>query len=99
MKERVDPERSHDFKRTFLLAASLALFLALLFLGFYYGCAKSSRPERPTNSPPASGMSAALRSDLKSISQRTHKPALQLRDHSACTPQPPHSTTSLLEHS
>jgi hypothetical protein len=62
MKERVDPERSHDFRRTVLLAASLALFLALLFLGFYYGCAKSSRPERPTNSPPASGMSAAIHS-------------------------------------
>jgi hypothetical protein len=67
MKGRVDLERSHDFKRTFLLAACLALFLALLFLGFYYGCAKSSRPERPTNSPPASGMSAVLASDARSM--------------------------------
>ena len=58
MKERVDPERSHNFKRTFLLASSLALFLALLFLGFYYGCAKSSRPERPSTPPRPSGMTA-----------------------------------------
>jgi hypothetical protein len=62
MKERVDPERSHDFKRTVLLAASLALLLALLILGFYYGCAKASRPEHPSTPPPASGMSAALHS-------------------------------------
>jgi hypothetical protein len=58
MKERIDPERSRDFKRTFLLGASLALFLALLLLGFYYGCAKASRPERPPTPPPPSGMSA-----------------------------------------
>jgi hypothetical protein len=42
------------------LAACLALLLALVLLGFYYGCAKSSRPERPTAPPPPSGMSAQL---------------------------------------
>jgi hypothetical protein len=60
MKDRVASERSHDFKRTVLLAACLALLLALVLLGFYYGCAKSSRPERPTAPPPPSGMSAQL---------------------------------------
>jgi hypothetical protein len=58
MKERVDPESSHDFTRILTFTASLALLLAVLVLGVYYGCAKSSRPERPTPPPPASGMSA-----------------------------------------
>jgi hypothetical protein len=58
MKERVDPETSNDFKRILTLTACLALLLAVLVVGFYYGCAKSSRPERPTPPPPPSGMRA-----------------------------------------
>jgi hypothetical protein len=58
MKEPIDSERSRGFKRAVMLCASLALFLALLILGFYYGCAKASRPERPSAPPPPSGMSA-----------------------------------------
>jgi hypothetical protein len=58
MKDPVASERSRGFKRAVALAASLALFLALLLLGFYYGCAKSSRPERPSAPPLPSGMSA-----------------------------------------
>jgi hypothetical protein len=60
MKERVDPERSSQFNRTFLLSACLAVILAVLFVGLAYGCAKSSRPERPSNPPTPSGMSAQL---------------------------------------
>lgn len=40
MKERVDPDRSHELRRILTLTAILALLLALLVLGFYYGCAK-----------------------------------------------------------
>jgi hypothetical protein len=58
MKERVDPETSSNFKRILTVTASLALLLAVLIMGVYYGCAKSSRPERPTPPPPPSGMSA-----------------------------------------
>jgi hypothetical protein len=56
MSERVDPEQSNQFNRTFLLSACLAIVLAFLIVGLYYGCAKSSRPERPSTPPPPSGM-------------------------------------------
>jgi hypothetical protein len=44
----------------FLIAISLTAFLALVLVGFLYGCAKSSRPERPTTPPRPSGMTARL---------------------------------------
>jgi hypothetical protein len=56
MKERVDPEQSSQFNRTFLLSACLAIILAMLIVGLDYGCAKSSRPERPSSPPAPSGM-------------------------------------------
>lgn len=58
MKERVDPERSSQFNRTLLGSACVALILAVLLVGFAYGCARSSRPERPSKPPVPSGMSA-----------------------------------------
>jgi hypothetical protein len=56
MTQRADPDRSRDFNRTVLFSAVLAGLLAILIVGFYYGCAHSSRPERPTSPPPPSGM-------------------------------------------
>jgi len=58
MKGSTDPEESQQFNRTILLSALLAGILAVLIAGLYYGCAKSSRPERPTTPPPPSGMRA-----------------------------------------
>jgi hypothetical protein len=60
MKGRTDPEESQQFNRTILLSAVLAALLAVLITGFYYGCAHTSRPERPTAPPPPSGMHAQL---------------------------------------
>jgi len=56
MKERTNPEESQQFNRTILLSALLAGILAILIVALYYGCAKSSRPERPSTPPPPSGM-------------------------------------------
>ena len=56
MTQRADPDRSRDFNRTILFSALLAGLLAVLIVGFYYGCAHSSRPERPTFPPAPSGM-------------------------------------------
>jgi hypothetical protein len=56
MALRADPEKSRDFNRTLVLSALLAGILAVLLLGLYYGCARSSRPERPSATPPPSGM-------------------------------------------
>jgi hypothetical protein len=55
MKERHDPEQSSQFNRTILIAITLAATLALLFIGLLYGCARSSRPERPSSRPVPSG--------------------------------------------
>jgi hypothetical protein len=56
MKERTNPEESQQFNRTILLSAVLAGILAVLLVGLYYGCARSSRPERPGKPPVPSGM-------------------------------------------
>jgi len=58
MTQRADPDRSRDFNRTILFIALLAGLLAVLIVGFYYGCAHSSRPERPSRPPAPSGMIA-----------------------------------------
>jgi hypothetical protein len=60
MKERTNPEESQQFNRTILLSALLAGILAVLIVGLYFGCAKSSRPERPSRPPVPSGMHAEL---------------------------------------
>jgi hypothetical protein len=60
MTQRVDPDGSRDFNRTILFSALLAGLLAILIVGFYYGCARSSRPERPSAPPPPSGMRAGV---------------------------------------
>jgi len=60
MKERSDSEQTRQFNRTFLIAISLTAFLALVLIGLLYGCAKSSRPERPSAPPRPSGMTAQL---------------------------------------
>jgi cobalamin synthase len=57
MKERVDREKSAQTNRTIGLFSLLAFVLALLIAGTYYGCAKASRPERPSSPPTPSGMS------------------------------------------
>ena len=49
MTQRVDSGRSRDFNRTVLFSAVLAGLLAILIVGFYYGCAHSSRPEHPSS--------------------------------------------------
>ncbi|HET9840197.1 MAG TPA: hypothetical protein VFR84_18360 [Candidatus Angelobacter sp.] len=58
MGSGVDSNRSRDFNLTILLSALLAGILAILIVGLYYGCAHSSRPERPPSPPPPSGMVA-----------------------------------------
>jgi hypothetical protein len=60
MKGRTDPEESQQFNRTILLSAVLAALLAVLITGFYYGCAHSSRPERPSARPVPSGMHSQI---------------------------------------
>ena len=56
MKEPVDHERSRQFNRVAGISATLAFVLALLLVGLYYGCAKSSRPEHPSSQPSPSGL-------------------------------------------
>jgi hypothetical protein len=60
MKENIDREKSRQLNRIFVLSAALAVILALMLVGFYYGCAKMGHPQRPTSPPSPSGVQSSL---------------------------------------